>query len=201
MAVLVVMGAILSACTKNEASWQDPEISDNIVTVTTTIGLVENNATKALNIDYGEKKAEKTFGAGEQVALVYEKTDGNKTRAVATAANISGDGKSADFTFKLVNPKASQTVSYHYPASVADDAGKITIPISAQDGSLSNVNLLDYAYAEGTFSGSTLPASIKVWTRKTYLSMSSGTMAYSSFRRPSMRVSYWRRRRKMSIAV
>lgn len=162
MAVLVVMGAILSACTKNEAAGQDPEISDNIVTVTTTIGLVENNATKALNIDYGEKKAEKTFGAGEQVALVYEKTDGNKTRAVATAANISLDGKSASFTFKLVNPKASQIVSYHYPASVADDAGKITIPISAQDGSLSNVNLLDYAYAEGALSGATLPASIKL---------------------------------------
>ena len=160
MAALVVMGAILSGCAKQEAA--EPETKDNMVTVTTTIGLGENDATKALNIDYVNKKAEKTFGEGEQVALVYEKTDGNKTRAVATAQNISLDGKSASFTFTLVNPKASQTVSYHYPASLADDAGKITINISAQGGSLSDVNLLDYAYAEGEFTGSALPGSINL---------------------------------------
>ena len=83
MAALVVMGAILVSCAKNEIAEPEPkieqeqEIEDNIVTVTTTIGLGENDATKALAIDYGAKTLTKTFAVGEQVALSYKNTSDN----------------------------------------------------------------------------------------------------------------------------
>ena len=72
MAALVATGAILSGCSKKEV--EEPEIrnnSDNIVTVTTTINLDENDATKALAIDYGAKSLTKTFAVGDQIAVIY----------------------------------------------------------------------------------------------------------------------------------
>ena len=154
MATLVAMGAILSGCAKNGAA--EPEIKDNIVTVTTTIGLGENDATKALDIDYVNKKVTKTFAEGDQVALEYSNESDQRKRTVATAENISADGKSASFTFTLVNPRPDQeAVYYSYPASLVDEYAIVT-----QDGKLSGAERLDYAYAFGDLSGTTLPASV-----------------------------------------
>ena len=158
MATLVAMGAILSGCAKNGAA--EPEIKDNIVTVTTTIGLGENDATKALDIDYVNKKVTKTFAEGDQVALEYSNESDQRKRTVATAENISADGKSASFTFTLVNPKAGQTVSYYYPASLVNESASLVIPLETQDGTLGGVESLDYAYDTGDMSGTTLPASV-----------------------------------------
>lgn len=170
MAALVVMGAILAGCSKNEAAEpereieqeleQEPEIEDNIVTVTTTIGLGENDATKALAIDYDAKTLTKTFAVGDEVALVYENTSSQLAKAVATAENISADGKSASFTFTLTNPQASQTVFYYYPAALVDESAKLSIPIENQDGTLDNVESLDYAYDSDVMSGGTLSGSV-----------------------------------------
>ena len=172
MAALVAMGAILASCAKNEVAGPEPEIEkeqepgteikDNILTVTTIIGLGENDATKALSIDYEAKTLTKTFADDDQVALVYENTSDQLVKAVATAENISGDGKSANFSFTMVNPKADQTVYYYYPAALVNESAQLAIPIETQDGTLSNVESLDYAYNIGIMSESELPASVKL---------------------------------------
>jgi len=172
MAAIVAMGAILASCAKIEVAGPEPEIEkeqepgteikDNILTVTTIIGRGENDATKALSIDYEAKTLTKTFADDDQVALVYENTSDQLVKAVATAENISGDGKSANFSFTMVNPKADQTVYYYYPAALVNESAQLAIPIETQDGTLSNVESLDYAYNIGIMSESELPASVKL---------------------------------------
>lgn len=74
------------------------------MTVTTTIGLGGGDATtRALSV-----AGVKTFEVGDQIALKYEQ-DGSydMQKAVATAQNISADGKSATFTFTLDNPQSN----------------------------------------------------------------------------------------------
>ena len=81
MAALVATGAILSGCSKSEM--EEPEIrnnldtTDNIVTVTTTINRDENDATRALAIDYDAKTLTKTFAVGDKIAVIYHNKSGN----------------------------------------------------------------------------------------------------------------------------
>ena len=74
------------------------------MTVTTTIGLGGGDATTRALSAAGVK----TFEVGDQIALKYEQ-DGSydMQKAVATAQNISADGKSATFTFTLDNPQSN----------------------------------------------------------------------------------------------
>ena len=163
MAALALVGAAVTGCSSDDNIIADeqPAKQDNIVTVTTTVGLDDGDGgtTRALAIDYGSKKVTKTFAVGDQVALVYENTSAENVKAVSnalTAGDISADGKSATLTFTLTNPKADQTVFYYYPAALVNESGSLSIPMATQNGTLAGVESLDYAYNTGNMSGTTL---------------------------------------------
>lgn len=166
MAALALVGAVVTGCSSddNVASEQQPVKQDNIVTVTTTVGLddVDGGTTRALTIDYDAHTLTKTFAVGDQVALVYENTSEETVKAVSQALkaeDISADGKSATLTFTLVNPKANRAVEYYYPAALVslNENGNIVVPISTQDGTLADVVRHDYTCCNtGYMSGTTL---------------------------------------------
>ena len=167
MAALAVVGAVVTGCSSDDniADGQQPATPDNIVTVTTTVGLgdADGGTTRALTIDYDAKTLKKTFAVGDQVALVYEDTSNERVLAASqalTADDISADGKSAKLTFTLTNPKDDQTVEYYYPASLVslNESGNIVVPIATQDGTLADVERHDYAYKSDYMSGTTLPS-------------------------------------------
>lgn len=167
MAALALVGAVMTACSSedNIASNQQPAKQDNIVTVTTTIGLGGNNATtRALNIDYTNKKAVKTFAENDQVALIYYNKSDEKVKAVSNAlkaSDITNEGKSANFTFKLTNPKEGGGVTYMYPASmIGEDGNMDQTKLHTQKGTLAYVSSIDYAQGSGQMVGTTLPASV-----------------------------------------
>lgn len=168
MAALALVGAVMTACSSedNIASNQQPAKQDNIVTVTTTIGLGDgdNATTRALNIDYTNKKAVKTFAVGDQVALRYYNTSDESVKAVSEAlkaGDITNDGKSANFTFTLTNPIENYPVVYKYPASfIGDDGYQDLTKLQTQGGTLAYVSSIDYAQGSGTMVGATLPASV-----------------------------------------
>lgn len=157
MVTLVVMGAVLSCCSKKDAA--QPETNDSIVTITATIGLGEDNATKALTA-----AGVKTFAAGEQVAIRYQKKgDVNWYKAVSnplTTGDISDGDKSATLTFTLVNPQENGHVYYVYPAAMADDTGSwdATKLNTQTGGTLASLAAnYDLATGDGTMTGLQLP--------------------------------------------
>ena len=167
MAALALVGIVMTGCSSedNIASNQQPAKQDNIVTVTTTIGLGGDNATtRALAIDYTNKKAVKTFAVGDQVALTYYNTSNEGVQAVSnalTASDITNDGKSANFTFTLTNPQENGWVTYKYPASFIGEDGNVDqTKFHTQGGTLAYVSSIDLAQGSGTMVGATLPASV-----------------------------------------
>ena len=168
MAALVATGAILSGCSKSEL--EEPEIrnnSDNIVTVTTTINLDENDATKALAIDYDAKTLTKTFAVGDQIAVIYQNDSGNldKAESVAlTESDLFSGGKSAKITVTLTNPEANGSVRFIYPASMAGTDDVDYSKLKNQTGTLAGIAAsLDLATFEGSLDGwYRLPSSVKL---------------------------------------
>ena len=160
MAALVAMGMLGTSCNKVESQEMETP-KDNIVTLTTTVGFAADD-TKALTIDYTNKKLTKTFKAGEQVVLTYEDQDGNNQNTVSqalTPEDISADGKSAKLTFSLTNPKADGSITYKYPASMLEDNGHVkTSYFFAQNGTLTDVATRDYATYSSTLAGTNLPS-------------------------------------------
>ena len=167
MAALALVGIVITGCSSedNIASNQQPAKQDNIVTVTTTIGLGGDNATtRALNIDYTNKKAVKTFAENDKVALIYYNTSNEGVKAVSnalTASDITNDGKSANFTFTLTNPQENGWVTYKYPASFIGAKGyQDQTKLQTQGGTLAYVSSIDYAQGGGQMDGTKLPASV-----------------------------------------
>ena len=166
IAALALVGAVMTACSSDDniADNQQPAKQDNIVTVTTTIGLGDgdNATTRALNIDYTNKKAVKTFAVGDQVALGYYNTSNKRVKAVSEALkadDISADGKSANFTFTLTNPEKNGPAVYMYPASfIGDDGYMDQTKLQTQGGTLAYVSSIDYAQGYGTMVGTALPS-------------------------------------------
>lgn len=106
----------------------------------------------------------KTFEVGDQIALFYEQ-DGSfdPVKAVATAENISADGKSATFTFELVNPESGSEISLCYPAAFMDNPSGELRPALTQDGTLNgSVKANDVGFAMSNLVGTDLPASISL---------------------------------------
>ena len=171
MAALVATGAILAGCSKSEMEEPEirnnPDITDNIVTVTTTINLDENDATKALAIDYDARTLTKTFAVGDQIAVIYHNKSGNldKAESVAlTESDLFGGGKSAKITVTLTNPEAYKSVKYIYPASMAGTDDVDYSKLKNQTGTLAGIAAsLDLATFEGSLDGwYRLPASVKL---------------------------------------
>ena len=171
MAALVATGAILSGCSKKEVEEPEirnnPDITDNIVTVTTTINLDENDATRALAIDYDARTLTKTFAVGDKIAIIYHNKSGNldKAESVAlTESDLYSGGKSAKITVTLTNPKANESVKYIYPASMAGTDDVDYSKLKNQTGTLAGIAAsLDLATFEGSLDGwYRLPSSVKL---------------------------------------
>ena len=152
---LLVMGALISGCAAEVDDLQPT--TNGTVTMKTTISLSEQASTRALDI-YGNK----TFAAGDQIAVVYEQESGTaKALSVAlTDDDITNGGKDAAFTVTLSSPKASGKVRYIYPASMVADDVSATAPgndatikwsnLNTQDGLLSSLaSKLDLATFDG----------------------------------------------------
>ena len=161
IAALIFVGAIVAGCSSDSEDFintNQPVLpADKVVTLTTTIGRDDENSTRALT-----EGGVKTFEAGDEIAVIYQKTDDFFAKAVATleAGDITNEGKSARITVTLTNPKTDGTVRYIYPASLVWDNGNENLDAlySEQDGTLSKISQnLDYAKFEGTFYGTELP--------------------------------------------
>ena len=168
MIALALVGAVMTGCSSSDddlaSEPQQPVKQDNIVTVTTTVGLSDNDATRALNIDYDTKTLTKTFAEGDQVALFYYNTGEQLVKAVSnvlTEGDITNDGKSAKLTFELLNPKNNSEIYYDYPASMCTDNGvDVVNHLSTQNGTLTDVASKDWAQYHGNMSGATLPTDV-----------------------------------------
>ena len=135
---LLVMGALISGCAEEVEDLQPS--ANGTVTMKTTISLSEQASTRALDI-YGNK----TFAAGDQIAVVYEQESGTaKALSVAlTDDDITNGGKDAAFTVTLSSPKANGKVRYIYPASMVADDVSATAPGNAATIKWSNLNTQD----------------------------------------------------------
>ncbi|MBQ2173110.1 MAG: hypothetical protein II454_07950 [Bacteroidales bacterium] len=158
MAALVAMGVIGAACSKIESpEIETPETQkENIVTLTTTVGFAADG-TKALT-----GTGVKTFAAGETMALVYKNTGGSTVKVVSAAltdGDITGEGKSATFTFELTDPDKTKEVTYIYPAAMANADGTVNYSaLNSQDGTLTTLSSnLDYCTKSGAWNGDNLP--------------------------------------------
>lgn len=165
MAALALVGAVMTGCSSSEdniINEQQPENKGNVVTLTTTVGLDEGGTTRALAIDYDNKKAEKKFAVDETMAVVYKNTSGNTVKAVSaalTTGDITNEGKSATFTFTLENPDYGEDVTYIYPAAMAKDNGDINYDaLATQDGTLATLSSsLDLATYTAAWNVTSLP--------------------------------------------
>ncbi len=161
MAALVAMGMLGTSCNKAESpEIETPETQkENIVTLTTTVGFA-TDGTKALAAD-----GKKTFAEGETMAIYYWKNKGDvhekAVSAPLTAGDITNGGKSATFTFTLDNPYKDMSVSYVYPAAMAnaDFTPNYDALYNNQDGTLATLGSnFDFCTRSGAWSGGNLPS-------------------------------------------
>lgn len=169
MTALALVGVVMAGCSNDDNiinTPQQPEDKSNIVTLTTTVGFDEGaearGTNRALDIDFENKKAVKTFAAGETMALVYKNTSGNTVKAVSAAleaGDITSGSKSAKFTFELENPDKTQNVTYIYPAAMANADGTVNYDaLSTQNGALTTLSsTLDLATYTAAWDGTSLP--------------------------------------------
>jgi hypothetical protein len=172
MAALALMGAMMTGCSSDDNfdNPQQPENKSNVVTLTTTVGFDASAGTRALT-----NTGVKTFAVDDQIAVIYKNTSDQTVTATSTAlttGDITNEGKNANFTVTLTNPKASEAVRYIYPAAmlaatvatdaaVNADANVKYEALATQDGTLTNLaSKLDLAVFDGSLtSEAALPAS------------------------------------------
>ena len=139
LAALAVVAVMMTGCTKENGG---------SMTFTTTVKMADDGA-KALTAE-----GVKTFAAGEQIAVVYKNTSGTTVKAVSnalTADDISGNGKVANFTVDLTDPDRKQSITYIYPASMANNDGTVNnSALNDQDGTLAT---LSSSLDLGTYTG------------------------------------------------
>ncbi len=160
-AVLAAAGIVLASCSDIGG---DTSVSySGTVRATTRVMLCDGaGSTKALAVDFDAKTLTKTFVDGDEVAIVYcDASTHARKKAVSAAANVSADGKSADFSFILDNPEADGEVIYYYPASmVGDDCTEDFSSLNLQDGTLDCVAARDFSRGAATLDGTALPESV-----------------------------------------
>lgn len=159
MAALALVGAMMTGCS-NDDNYQQPENKNNVVTLTTTVSLDGGATTRALTAE-----GVKTFAEGETMAIYYWKNKGNDhVKAVSaplTEGDITNGGKSATFTFTLDNPYKDMSVSYVYPAAMAnaDFTPNYDALYNNQDGTLATLaSNFDFCTRSGAWSGENLPS-------------------------------------------
>ena len=160
MAALALVGAVMTGCSSDDSiigqTQPQTENKSNAVTLTTTVSIGGGAATRALTAD-----GTKTFAVGDQIAVIYEKSDGMaKVESTAlTTSDITDSGKKATFTVSLTGAKTSGAVKYIYPAAMAGDTDVDYTKLNSQDGTLNTLSSsLDLALYEGSLtSEGTLP--------------------------------------------
>ena len=178
MAALALVGTMTVGCSSDDnfiEQTQQPVNSNNVVTLTATVGFDEAASNRALAIDYPNKKLTKTFEAGDQIAVIYENTIGTMVKETVTiaAGDISTDKKSATFTVSMTDPKASGTLKYIYPAAMAGATDVDYTKLASQDGTLASLAAnLDLATFEGTLTAAKeLPASASLTNKLAILAL------------------------------
>lgn len=155
MAAIVLVGAMMSISCADGNDFTDeppqPKIETNhTVTLTTTISLGGSSATRAL-----DASGQKTFAAGDLVAVIYKDIYDQTQEAVSTAltgigTDISEDGKMATISVTLSDPAANGQLRLIYPAAMAkasiatdadiDDDSTIDFDaLATQDGTLASL--------------------------------------------------------------
>ena len=172
MAALVVMGAILAGCVKETPAAEE----ENIVTLSVSVGLPEDESTKALDIDYVNKTVVKTFAEGETIAVIYK--SGESTLKAVSSPLPAGDyGKSATFEVPLTSPNENSPIRIIYPAARAknvktsatinsDDETIDYSGLNSQNGTLSTLaSKRDLCTFDGALSGIAMPTSASLTNR------------------------------------
>lgn len=167
MAVLVTVGTLMAGCAGFEEN--QPQREDKVVKLTTTVGFVGNEATKALTAE-----GVKTFAENDQLAVIYKNTSG-ETKAASVqlaASDISDGGKTATISVTMEDPKENSQLRLIYPIMMVktpiatdadiDDANTINYDnLNAQDGYLGSLGqYYDLAVYDGAMVGNALPTTI-----------------------------------------
>ena len=165
MAALALVGATFTGCSSDNdgvasAPHQPAANAGNVEILTTTVSLDDADATRALTAD-----GKKTFAVGETMAIYYWKDKGNAhekaVSAPLTPGDITNGGKSATFTFTLDNPYKDMSVSYVYPAAMAnaDFTPNYDALYNNQDGTLATLaSDFDFCTRSGSWVGDNLPS-------------------------------------------
>lgn len=169
MIALAFVGTMMIGCSNKEYDIEQPEQSEqpvgseNVITLTTTINLPDTD-TKGLDIDYVNKKLSKTFAVGEQVALIYKKTNVTSDKVIytLTEGDITNGGKTATLTFTVSEPDYTENLTYVYPAVITGGEYKASVDytrLNTQDGTLASIaSDLDLAMYTGLWDGENLPS-------------------------------------------
>ncbi len=159
MTVLALMVVVITGCSSDENSIEEPKQPENdkVVTLTATVSMDGSATTRALTED-----GVKTFAEGDVMAVIYTDKGGNTRMAASSslqASDITNDGKSATFTVSLSEPDKTKTVTYVYPAAMVNADGTINYDaLDSQDGTLSTVaSSLDYCTNSGVWNNGALP--------------------------------------------
>ena len=163
IAALAFVGALTAGCNSDDKIMdqpQQPQNTDNTVTLTTTVSMDGAAGTRALT-----STGVKTFAEGETMAIYYWKNKGNDhekaVSAPLTAGDITNGGKSATFTFTLDNPYKDMSVVYTYPAAMAnaDFTPNYDALYNNQDGTLATLaSNFDFCTRSGAWNGDNLPS-------------------------------------------
>ena len=153
MAALALVGAVMTGCSSDDDILH-PENKTNVVTLTATVGFDEGVAATRAVTGTGVK----TFGADDQMAVIYKNTSGGTVKAVGTLASGAGSA-SGTFTFTLTNPDKAQNVTYIYPAAMAGSTGVDYTKLDSQsNGTLTDLgSKYDLATNSGAWDGDNLP--------------------------------------------
>ena len=173
MIALAFVGTMMIGCSNKEYDIEQPEQpvgSRNAITLTTTISLpdaeTDTDETKALGIDYGNKKLSKTFAEDERMAVLYKSQAGGITMGISDTLrteDITNGGKTATFTITVYDPVKTEDLTYVYPAAMAGgsypDYQIDYSRLNTQDGTLASIaSDLDLATFTGPWDGNNLPS-------------------------------------------
>ena len=167
MVALALVGAMTVSCSSDDNITdqpQQPVNKNNVVTLTTTVGFVDDGTTRAL-----ASGGVKTFAEGDQIAVIYKNASDETIKTVSTISSGAGT-KTATFTVALTNPDNTKAIRYIYPAAMAkatiatnatiDDDGTVDFTkLNSQTGSLTTLgNNLDLCTLDAAnWTSGTLP--------------------------------------------
>ena len=154
MTVLALMVVVITGCSSDENSIEEPKQPENdkVVTLTATVSMDGSATTRALT-----PEGVKTFAEGDVMALIYNNTNDETMKAVGTI--IAGAGtSSATFTFTLTDPKKEGDVTYIYPAAMAGETDVDYTRLNSQEGTLDDLGRkYDLCTNSGSWDNGALP--------------------------------------------